>query len=84
MPQFKRVFSQLLRLHPKFRQQPRQRSAAAPTANTAVMYRDPSSLRQLAHLDPESKVQNAQPSTDTLVEEVEEFDDDDEGECSVE
>lgn len=87
MTQFKRVISQFLRLQPRFRQPLLQCCVSTPTANTEVAYNEPDSSCKLAHLDPESEVQNVQPSTNTVlqkVEEVEEYDDGDKGEYNNE
>jgi hypothetical protein len=89
MTQFKRVISRLLRIHPRFRQPNRRRRVSIPAADTTVTYNEPDSLCKPAHLDPESNVQDVQPSTNAVpqtVEEVEECDDvdGDKGECDNE
>lgn len=89
MSQFKSVFSQLLRLHPKYREPLGRRTVATPAANTTGAYRKCKAVRKRGHLEPGFTVCHVQLSTDTVstnVEEVEECEDKDEddGECDGE
>lgn len=79
MAHLKRVFSGLLRFHPKYCEQFRRRAVTAPAANTEATYRKSKCVRKRCHLVPKSVGQDVQLSTDTLVEEFD-FGDKDESE----
>ncbi|KAF8554785.1 hypothetical protein OG21DRAFT_1522244 [Imleria badia] len=79
MTQLKSAFSQLLRLHPKYREQVCRRAVVTPAANTTGTYRKYKAVRKRAHLEPEFVVQDFELWTDTLSKcaEAEEYEDKD-------
>lgn len=84
MSQFKNAFSQLLRLHPKYREQLRRRAVITPAATTTGTHTKCKAVRKRAHLEPEFAVWHVRHSTDTVstnVEEVEEYEGEDDGKC---